>query len=197
MKNIICIFLIALSASSLSAQRNGRDQTLFSNSGRAGFFISSMSEFSGLNKDFLYSSGGGFGFILGDFFLGGYGIGTGKRHHFRFDEGMEFGQGGFWTGFAFPQSQAVHGFASLKAGWGALNLDFDDEDLRYDNEFFALTPEAGLEVNIFRFLRLSGTVGYRFMNEISDTPPSSLANYEGLTASVNLRIGFFGRDRRR
>jgi hypothetical protein len=191
MKKISYILFIILLSQAAYAQR---DATLFDGNNRSGFFLSSISEFSGFGDgDFTYATGGGLGVVVGDFFLGAYGLGTNGRHRFRFEDGMHMGQGGFWAGLAFPQHEALHGFASLKAGWGALNLDVIDDDLQYDDAFFALTPEAGLEVNIFRFLRVSGSVGYRFMSELADTPSSSLEPYEGLTASVNVRIGFFGR----
>ncbi len=197
MKNTICILFTLLLTVPLFSQHSGRDETLFRNGHRSGFFVSSITEFSGFDTDTRLATGGGFGFVIGDFFLGAYGLGTNGKRRFHFEDEMEFGQGGFWAGFAFPQYKAVHGFASLKGGWGALNLEIDHDDLFYEDAFFAWTPEAGLEVNVFRFFRVSGSVGYRFMKGLNSTPSVNLEPYEGLTASLNLRIGWFGRQSRR
>ncbi len=106
------------------------------------------------------------------------------------------GHGGFWLGYVTPQRSAVHLFTSVKAGWGAVNIEFDDE-FDYEDAFFAVTPEAGLEINVFRWFRIGATVGYRFMNGLDESPNFDRDKLEGMTGALTFRIGGFGRDRHR
>lgn len=199
MKKSICFFLLAFFAFQLNAQswNNGRDQTLFSRDHRAGFFVSPIIEYSNLDGEWNTSVGGGMAFVAGDFFIGGYGLGMADFDQVadtgEFNE-LEMGHGGFWFGYVTPQHYALHGFASVKAGWGGLNFEFDDGD--YDDAFFALTPEAGIEVNVFRWFRVGATVGYRFMNGLDETPQFQKDELEGMVGTLTFRIGGFGRNKR-
>ena len=196
MKKTICIALFALVATQMFAQRWGdnRDETLFNRSHRGGFFISPLIEYSDLDQNWTTSVGGGLAFVAGDFFLGAYGLGTTDYDRLlneNFDQ-LEMGHGGFCVGYVTPQYKAVHVFSSVKAGWGAVNINFDGEP-NYEDAFFAVTPEAGLEVNIFSWLRLAGTVGYRFMNGLDNTSTFNKDDLQTMTGTLTFRIGGFGR----
>jgi hypothetical protein len=198
MKKTICILFLALFAAQLRAQR---DETLFNRSHRGGFFVAPIIEYSNLDKEWNTSVGGGFAFVAGDLFFGGYGLGMVEFDQLLDDDfrRLDMGHGGFWVGYVFPQHKALHLFTSVKAGWGAVNIEFDDDDddFDYDDAFFALTPEAGLEVNIFGFLRVAGTVGYRFMNGLDDAPNFDKKELETMTGALTIRIGGFGHRRHR
>jgi hypothetical protein len=195
MKKILCIAMLAVMAFEVSAQRYGnRDETLFSRSHRSGFFVAPIVEYSDFDADLTTGVGGGLGFIAGDFFIGAYGLGIVDYDNLLdggFDQ-LEMGHGGFWLGYVFPQQYALHMFTSVKAGWGAVNIDFDNAP-RYEDAFFAVTPEAGLEVNVFSWFRIAGAVGYRFMNGLADAPNFDTNEFEGMTGSLTFRIGGFGR----
>jgi len=47
---------------------------------------------------------------------------------------------------------------------------------------------------VFGWLRVSGTGGYRWVNDV-DSPIFESDDFNGWTASINVRIGWFGRDR--
>lgn len=196
MKKTICIVLLAFFASQIFAQRwNGGDETLFNRQHRGGFFVSPIVEYSDFKNDVTTATGGGLGLIAGDFFIGGYGLGVtdyGRLINDNFQR-LEMGHGGFWLGFVAPQHEVVHLFSSVKAGWGAVNIEFDGGEPDYEDTFFAVTPEAGLEVNVFRWLRISGAVGYRFMNGLNDSASFDKKDFESMTASLTFRIGGFGR----
>lgn len=203
MKKSIFIVLFACFASQIFAQRwNGgsNDETLFSRSRRVGLFVSPIVEFSDFKNNLTTASGGGIGLVAGDFFIGGYGLGTVDYDRIineDFDR-LDMGHGGFWLGYVAPQHEVVHFFSSVKAGWGAVDIEFDsNNEPDYEDTFFALTPEAGLEVNVFRWLRIGGAVGYRFMNGLAENPSFDTKDFQGMTASLTFRIGAFGRDRGR
>ncbi len=195
MKRSILIALISLICASIFAQR---DQTLANSTGRHGFFFSPIVEFNNLDDDKWNTAvGGGFGFIAGDFFIGGYGLGMVEDNWLdnEFDR-LDMGHGGFWLGYSTPQHKAAHLFTSVKAGWGAVNIELEDE-FDYEDAFFAVTPEAGLEINVFSWFRIGATVGYRFMNGLDESPNFDKDKFDGMTGALTFRIGGFGRDRHR
>ena len=204
MKNLLCIAFLALISVPTFSQNwnwnnnnNGRDQTLANSSGRNGFFISPIIEYTDLNDEWNTSVGGGLAFVAGDFFIGGYGLGMLDENWIDDDiEELQMGHVGLWLGYVTPQHKALHLFTSVKAGWGAVNIELDD-DFDYDDSFFAITPEAGLEVSVFRWFRIAGTVGYRWMNGLDGSSDFDSDSLEGMTAGLTFRIGGFGRDRGR
>lgn len=198
MKNTILITLFISLASQLLAQtwNNGNsDETLFNRSHRVGFFVSPIVEYSDFKNDLTTATGGGIGLVAGDFFFGGYGLGVTDYDRLLNDDfdRLDMGHGGFWIGYVAPQHEVVHFFSSVKAGWGGLNIEFDGNEPDYEDAFFAVTPEAGLEVNVFRWFRIGGAVGYRFMNGLDNTTSFDKDKLQTMTASITFRIGGFGR----
>lgn len=200
MKKTIFIAILACFASQIFAQRwsdNG-DQTLFNQGHRVGFFGSPIVEYSDFKHDVTTATGGGLALVAGDFFIGGYGLGVTDYNRIINDDfdRLEMGHGGFWFGYVAPQHEVIHFFSSVKAGWGAVNIDFDNGP-DYEDTFFAVTPEAGLEVNVFRWFRVGATVGYRFMNGLAETPNFEPKDFQTMTAALTFRIGVFGRRQER
>jgi|GEM_PF-1010831 len=196
MKKLVVLSMMILIGSSLFAQK---DNTLVSKFKRFGVFGEVNSEFD-LGKTSLSPGvNGAFGFIFGDLFLGGYGSAITDNDLLFNNEEIDFLElvhTGIYLGYSPIQHSILHPTFNMRAGWGAANARVDDfEEFEVDN-VFVVTPEAGLEVNLTRWLRLSGTVGYRFVDGI-DKPslePDYLNNY---TARVGVKIGFFGRGKRR
>ena len=195
MKKSICMALLTFVALQAFSQHwnNNQDETLFNRSHRGGFFVSPIIEYSDFDADITTAVGGGLGFVAGDLFFGAYGLGVADYDRLLDDKfrKLEMGHGGFWLGYVVPQHRAVHLFTSVKAGWGAVNIEFDDFD--YEDTFFAVTPEAGLEVNVFSWFRLAGAVGYRFMNGLADSPNFDKNDLQTMTGTLTIRIGGFGR----
>ena len=194
MKNtIFAVMLLALLPTFLCAQR---DNTLFNNADRRGFFIAPIFEYSDLDDKFSTSVGGGLAFVIDDFFVGAYGLGLTTYGNI-FDNGLEelnMGHGGLWLGFAFPQSEAFHLYSSVKLGGGAVDLVFNDGDLDFEDNFFIATPELGVEINVFRWFRVALTGGYRMIEGLSENSGYAEKDFEGWTAGVTLRVGGFGRN---
>jgi hypothetical protein len=53
-----------------------------------------------------------------------------------------------------------------------------------------LTPEVGLEFNVTKWMRVSGTVGYRWLSEF-DNRKLSNNDYSGVIGNISFRFGFF------
>ncbi len=74
MKKSLCIALFAFFCTQIFAQswrESTSDQTLASSTGRKGFFIAPIVEYSDLSNQWNTSVGGGLAFVAGDFVIGG------------------------------------------------------------------------------------------------------------------------------
>lgn len=195
MQSIIKIFVLVCLTLQLSAQR---DNTLVNHTGRVGFFFSTSMEFNNEVNDVNSYGGGGFGLVLSDFFIGGYGSAGANFDNLIYDndiERIELAHGGLWLGYTPFQHAVVHPFASLRTGWGAVGIEFDDFDEDEIDNVYVMTPELGLEVNIFRFLRVAGSASYRKVNGINNTNYDSDV-FDGFGGRIALKIGWFGRNKR-
>ena len=186
-KNLLAIVLCFLTVS-MFAQRA---ETLFGNARARGAFGAVITEFGTFNNnDLATAHGGGGGIIIDNFFLGAYGLGTGDFNDF--EEGrLEMGHGGFWLGYTSPHYRLIHLYSSVKLGWGALNLDLDS--FNGSDNIFVVTPEVGAELNLFRWLKVAGTVGYRRVTGVNDLTGTENSDFSGLIGTLTFRIGAFGR----
>lgn len=191
MKKIITAILIMLSVAGLKAQ-DSDIQTLFSGSTRISGFGGPIMSFTTLNGEFAHMMGGGGGVLLGDFFLGGYGEGltngipvNGNR--------LNFGHGGFWTGYSFMAARPLHPTVSAQIGWGSVSEH--DPDYSYwgtPDNVFVFNPALELEMNFTKFFRLGVGVHYRIVTganpEISSLSNSDLS---GPGALLTFKFGWF------
>ncbi len=191
MKKIITAILIMLSVAGLKAQ-DSDIQTLFSGSTRISGFGGPIMSFTTLNGEFAHMMGGGGGVLLGDFFLGGYGEGltngipvNGNR--------LNFGHGGFWTGYSFMAARPLHPTVSAQIGWGSVSEH--DPDYSYwgtPDNVFVFNPAVELEMNFTKFFRLGVGVHYRIVTganpEISSLSNSDLS---GPGALLTFKFGWF------
>ena len=170
-----------------------RDETLFRNAKLVGAFGGPIVEFSKIDGDFRTSSGGGGGVVIGNFFVGGYGLGTTDYRRW-IDNGnfrIDMGHGGFWLGYFAPKHKLVHPYGSLKIGWGATNID----DNGFDEAIFVMTPELGFELNVTRWFRIAATASYRWVDGIDDSPNFDSNDFSSFGGGLAFRFGWFGRDR--
>ncbi len=144
-------------------------------------------EFSGVNKEFAVSAGGGGALIINNLFIGGYGLGLSTYHYkdimvyeannsvFRdySHVPINFGHGGFWLGGSMKPNNALHLAGSIKIGWGAISFY---NDYQYNNQYpnqymepaimdhvFVLTPQLEAEINLARWFKINVGVGYRMV----------------------------------
>ncbi|MDX1665832.1 MAG: hypothetical protein R3350_01310 [Saprospiraceae bacterium] len=172
-------------------------ETLFGNARVVGGFGAPIFEYS-LNNDLSRAVGGGGGVVINNFFIGGYGMGSGDFNRlFREDERLEkldMGHGGFWLGFTIWPYKALHIYGSTRVGWGGLDIELRDNNQRFEDvdKIFIVTPEIGLELNVFRWFRIAGTVGYRWVDGISEGFSFDEEDFRGAIAGMTLRFGGFG-----
>ncbi|MFC2080611.1 hypothetical protein ACFLR8_00190 [Bacteroidota bacterium] len=192
MRKFLTVVIIALAVSGLRAQ-DSEIQTLFSGGTRISGFGGPMISFTTVNGEFANMMGGGGGVLLGDFFLGGYGEGltngipvSGNR--------IDFGHGGFWTGYSFFAHRPFHPTVSAQMGWGAVSeTDYNFYELSSDN-IFVFNPAIELEMNFTRFFRLSVGVHYRIVTGANPSiQTSNLTNSDlsGPGALLAFKFGWF------
>ena len=194
MKNWILIFAFCLTGFSLFGQKQ---ETLFGKSRVVGGFGGPIVEYNFANDNTMVSVGGGGAVIIGDFFIGGYGMGSTSTSWINDVNNdpfkIDLGHGGFWIGGTYPSHKLVHFFSSAKIGWGAVNMRFYDDNFVIDDNVFVLEPEAGIEVNIFRWFRIAATAHYRWVDGIDPSISGISRNYyNGFGANLTFRFGGFG-----
>ena len=189
-KQIITLALLLSSIAAIHAQT----QTLFNRARVVGGFGGPITEI-GLDKTYNTSVGGGGGLLINSFFLGGYGMGSLDFEELLEQDGdiesIELGHGGIWLGFSVPTHKLIHFYGSARIGWGAIDIQFDDNFDEYD-QVFVFTPEAGIELNVTRWFKLAGTVGYRYLDGVNDNSVYSNDDFRGAFAGITLRFGGFG-----
>ncbi len=190
-KRIGIIVLALLAAWNLSAQ-----QTLFGDARVVGGFGGPIFEW-GLGNDLTTSVGGGGGVVIDNVFIGGYGMGSVDFDALLDDEEietLEIGHGGLWLGYTFRPQSVVHIYSTARIGWGAVNVEFDRVDEYSDvDKVFVLTPELGAEVNLFRWFRVAGAIGYRWVEGVNENLGYQQDDFNGAVATLTMRFGWFGR----
>ena len=195
-KNLFVIVLCFLTIN-LFGQRN---ETLFGKARVIGAFGGPIIEFGDFNKDMTTSVGGGGGLIIDNFFIGGYGMGTTDLTGLDINGEsfqLDMGHGGFWLGFTFRQYKLLHVFASAKIGWGGIDVNFAGGQFDAHDNIIVSTPELGLELNIFRWFKIAGTIGYRNVVGVTKVMGQTNDSMSGMIGGLTFRFGGFGhwRDR--
>lgn len=188
---LLGIFFLLL-VGSLSAQT----ETLFNRARVVGAFGGPISEF-GINNKLNTATGGGFGLVINNFFIGGYGVAS-VDYEELFNNGevnvLNMSHGGFWLGSTFQPYRLLHLYGSARLGWGGVDIDLNDNTRYRDvDKIFVITPEVGVELNITKWMRLAGTVGYRYTTGLDESIGYQDEDFSGLMAGVTLRFGWFGR----
>ena len=110
---------------------------------------------------------------------------------------MDLGHGGFWLGYTYRSHKLVHIFASTKLGWGGIDIEIDEDNYSAVDNVFVITPELGVELNVFRWFKIAGTVGYRSVTGVDNIKAGkSNEDFSGLAGTLTFRFGGFGDWRR-
>lgn len=192
--------LFFFAALNLSAQ----DETIFGEVDRIGAFGGPIFEFSDFGDNPNTAVGGGGALILDNFFLGGYGMGSIDFSDIQFDsltapglQGLNFGHGGIWLGITPKQEKAIHPFASVKLGWGKVEYEVTpnpaEDSEKVKDRVFVVTPEVGVEFNVFDFFRLAASANYRLTDGIDENLNGLQdKDFSKFGATLTLRFGGFG-----
>lgn len=197
MKKLFLVLFIFCSAATMYGQQT---ETLFRKARVIGVFGGPIVEIGlGDNQNPNTSNGGGIGLIIDHFHIGAYGISSNEWIDKAIDgeeiDDLDFAHGGIWLGFNIPSYKLLHLYASTRIGWGGYDIDFDRGGI--DNNVFVLTPEIGVEVNVFKWFRVAGTVGYRFVDGVQEADGFGKDYFNGAIAGITFRFGFFGNWRKR
>jgi hypothetical protein len=194
MQTKLFFFALMLFSGSLFAQQE--TQTLFKNSKVRGGFGGPIFSWSNTNNKTGYGAGGGGGVVMDRFFVGLFGMGeTFDRINIGGNEQLALGYGGLWLGYTMPSHKLLHLYTSVKlAGGGVAVTNFED-DWEFDEDFndatFVVVPEAGLELNIARWFRLGGTVGYRFVDGFEGWNNYKKNDLNAPVYALTFRFGWF------
>lgn len=187
------ILLFVLSFT-LSTAVIGQAETLFSDANSYGGFGGPFIEFSNINGTLVGDVGGGGALIINNLFIGGYGLGNDAASvTLENDEiyDIDFGHGGLWFGYTYNQHKLIHLYTSFRVGWGEVEL-LQNDDKAFDDNFLALAPEAGVELNITSWFKLGLSGGYRYVSGVEDLPVLTNADFTGMFGALTFRFGGFG-----
>lgn len=189
---IMTVLLMAGIASASSAQEDKEPKYLLTgNDGQVHIsgFGAPIVGFSSVDGNFaVYTGGGGAVLFNQTFYAGGYGMGLSTQHTRdelflmnSSDEPVEyydlythFGHGGFWLGYIHESYKAVHFGVSTKLGWGSVSLTEQDYTIdKWDNvvndNVFVLNPQVEVELNLFKWFKFNGGIGYQFVAGLDKT----------------------------
>ena len=186
-KMLFALALVLLVAGS-SAQENGI-QTLFGSGTRISGFGGPIMSFTSINGEFAHMMGGGGGVLLGDFFFGGYGEGL-TNSIIAGGNRINFGHGGFWTGYSFLADLAFHPSIATQIGWGNISQRDDGYYNLSNDNVFVINPAIELEMNFTKFFRLGVGAHYRLVSGVN-TSTLTNADFSGPGAFLSFKFGWF------
>lgn len=193
------LLVLLFSSSALFAQQETpqpqESQTLFKNSRIRGGFGGPIFSWSKANGKTGFGAGGGGGVVLDNVFIGLFGMGeTFDRVNIGQDQ-IALGYGGLWLGYTIPSHKILHLYTSVKIGAGGVAITDFQDDWEFEDDWtdatLVVVPEAGLELNIARWFRLGGTVGYRFVNGFEGWSGYDKNDLNAPVYALTFRFGWF------
>lgn len=164
-----------------------REETLFNRAGGlTGAWGAPVYNYSQFGEDWSYIRGGYGGLEFGrSLFIGWGGFRTKDQVDIEGSpSSFKMRYGGFMLGVAPNAYKAIHPRINILTGGGRLNFDDGDTD-----RVFVMQPSAGVEINLFQFMRLGLEGGYRFVLD-SDIPELSSGDISSPFFQIDLRFGF-------
>jgi hypothetical protein len=187
----------------LTAQTSKEVKTLIgTGTPRIGYFITPFCQFGSIAGSAAVIPGVGAGIVFNN------NISLDLRYKFIATENTPVGEvnyrlylDGQWFGikseFSLKPENAIHVNFFLEAGAGEIELDLKDS---YENQqviipsedawFANLEPGVALEINLWKYLKLNLTAGYRFVSDVTFRNLSQ-RDLMGFTYSAALKIGIF------
>lgn len=194
MNKSLLLFALMLCTTALFSQQ--QDETLFQRTRVRGGFVSPIFSWSHANNRTGYGAGGGAGVVFDQFFVGLFGMGETFDVPKVGENQLALGYGGLWMGYTFPSHKLFHLYTSLKVGGGSAGTtDFKDHwdyPDHWNDATLVLVPEAGLELNVARWMRVSGTIGYRFVQGFDGWGSYGPNDLNAPVFAITMRLGWFG-----
>ncbi len=195
MTRLMCLILMSITSMGLFAQ----DQTLFGSSQRKGVYISPFAEFYSKGNLATTNAGASISAVLDHWTVGLYAV-AGADYDEIIDseeiERLDLAHGGVELAFHTRPCRLLHPFLGTRVGWGVVNLDVQDDNLRASDidEVWVIAPQLGLELNLTSYLRVYGYGSYRWVNGVDNTQAFTENDLEGYTWGIGLKLGWFGRN---
>lgn len=160
-----------------------REETIFNNRGISltGIWGGSTNGLVSFGEEFSLNNGGFFAFELNDNFLIGW-SGYGSGETLSDGTNVDINGNDLLLGYTFNSYKAVHPVLYVKGGRGG--LDVGDEPRQ---NVSVIEPSAGIEINVFRFMRVGLEGGYRFVTGVNG---SSVSGSDLSSPVVGLRLKF-------
>ena len=88
---------------------------------------------------------------------------------------LEFKYNTFYAGYAFQTHRVIHPYVSMGFGPGKVTINEDKDKL------LVMQPAAGIEINVFRWMRVGFEGGYRLVTgtQSGRIENADLSNYYG------------------
>lgn len=180
MKTVMCMCLLLLTSSLYVQAQNGETKYLFGPNGvKIGGFGGPTVEISNITNQTAISTGGGGGVIFNKrLFVGLHGMSVASNISRTYMDNnnntltscIEFGYGGLWVGYNFNPESLLHFTADVKLGGGRVSYTQNNSYNNYYNNSlynascYVVNPNLGVELNVFKYMRISASAGYRFVN---------------------------------
>lgn len=189
----ISLFALLIFATPVFAQE--QQETLFENARVRGGFGGPIFSWSNTNGQTGYGAGGGGGVVFDQFFIGLFGMGETFDNPVIGQQQLAIGYGGLWMGVSIPSHKIVHLYTSVKLAGGSVGVtDFEDDWHYHDNwddVTFVAIPEAGVELNVARWMRLCGSFGYRFVDGFDGWGNYGRKDLNAPVYNLTFRFGWF------
>jgi hypothetical protein len=202
MKIKILVVFIAI-ASTLKAQPNDGVKTVFGTGNpHIGYFITPSCQIGEITGSTAIIPGIGAGIIFNN------NISLDLKYKFIATENTPAGEDdnrlyldGQWFGirgeYILKPEKVVHLSFPLEVNLGEIELDlkdsFEDQNITVPSDeawFVNIEPGVALEINLWRYMKLNLTAGYRFVSDITFRNLSE-KDLMGFTYSAALKIGLF------
>jgi len=98
---------------------------------------------------------------------------------------------GLLLGVMIGSDRLVHFGMDAVIGWGGVHYRLKENDDNYEtDQFFVLTPEINLEVNVVSWFRIAVSGGYRLITEVQMEGLTG-RDLSGFTGGLTLKFGKF------
>ncbi len=157
-----------------------------------------MMQFTAIDGEFAHMLGGGGAVLLGDFFVGAYGLGLTNNipldwednEEYQYGDRLSVGHGGFWLGYSLHGERPIHVTFSSLLGWGSIGVGSGYYPDAITDGIFVISPTIEAELNMTRFFRIGVGVTYNIYTFV-DLPGYSGSDFSSPGGFLALKFGWF------
>ncbi|MEM1135874.1 MAG: hypothetical protein AAGI07_08530 [Bacteroidota bacterium] len=203
-KYVIAIVCIVFSLPILAQDNNNPNntsETLFGKKIPFGVAVTVFYNGSGVDGDFTHAGGARLGLVFNNnLSVGGFYQGSGEIRpdsEVNLDNNfyMDMRIGGGYIEYTLQPTKLVHFTFPLMIGIGEVEIDSDSYD-SFSNEsfgednFVVVEPQALVEINLHKNLKLNAGVGYRWASDVNYRQITN-QDLSSLTGTIGLKVGLF------